>query len=215
MATLTMAAQSTNIYSGEPSNLQWSFPQQPVGPELLKPLHGSLVWTGDELASKDFELHLSPSDLEELDAALSHVKDMDEDRVCPATFPLDKLRAKLEEAALQVHGGCGFVVVKGIQGRYGVEDSVKVFLGISSYIADQRGRQDKKGNMLRHITSSKQWTVPTEQRHGIHSTSALVRVHDLGYQGFPSLTSVCSHTTMTWAVMFSHSKLARLRQRGA
>lgn len=40
-------------------------------------------------------------------------------------------------------------MIKGLDAkRYSVEDSVTVYLGIASYIADKRGLQDKKGNVL-------------------------------------------------------------------
>lgn len=45
--------------------------------------------------------------------------------------------------------GRGFVVIRGLEAsKYTVEDSVTVFLGVASYIAEKRGRQDRKGNML-------------------------------------------------------------------
>lgn len=40
-------------------------------------------------------------------------------------------------------------MVRGIDpSTYSVEDLTLVYLGVQSYIAEQRGRQDKRGNML-------------------------------------------------------------------
>lgn len=67
----------------------------------------------------------------------------------PDTFPLPKLGPKLQQAAVDVHGGKGFVVIRGINpDGFTPEENALIFLGISSYIGDKRGRQDEEGNML-------------------------------------------------------------------
>ena len=64
-------------------------------------------------------------------------------------FPLPTLGAKLDKASEDVHNGRGFCVLRGIKPEdFSVEDLTLIFLGVQSYIADQRGRQDSKGNML-------------------------------------------------------------------
>ncbi len=69
--------------------------------------------------------------------------------VTPETFPLPTLGVRLRQAAVDVHYGRGFVVVRGINpDEFSAEDNVLVFLGISSYIGVRRGRQDEDGNML-------------------------------------------------------------------
>jgi hypothetical protein len=58
-------------------------------------------------------------------------------------------RMCLERQAIELHDGKGFVVLRGLDpSRYSVEDGLLVWLGIQSYIAEQRARQDDKGNML-------------------------------------------------------------------
>jgi hypothetical protein len=67
----------------------------------------------------------------------------------PARFPLPTLGPKLKELSQDVHNGRGFCVIRGIDpATYSVEDLTLVYLGVQSYIAEQRGRQDKRGNML-------------------------------------------------------------------
>jgi hypothetical protein len=40
-------------------------------------------------------------------------------------------------------------VIRGLNpANYSVEDLTLAYLGVQSYIAEQRGRQDKRGNML-------------------------------------------------------------------
>lgn len=56
---------------------------------------------------------------------------------------------KLEELSRDIHHGRGFGVVRGINpADFGVEDLTLIYLGIQCYIAEQRGSQDKRGNML-------------------------------------------------------------------
>lgn len=59
------------------------------------------------------------------------------------------LGPKLVELSLDVHNGRGFSVIRGINPRdYSVEDLTLAYMGVSSYVADKRGCQDKLGNML-------------------------------------------------------------------
>lgn len=69
--------------------------------------------------------------------------------VSPSSFPLPTLGPKLLRVAEDIHSGKGFAVVRGLNpNEFSPEDNVLVFLGISSYIGAQRGRQDEDGNML-------------------------------------------------------------------
>jgi hypothetical protein len=73
----------------------------------------------------------------------------DGDLVEPANFPLPTLGPKLKALSGDVHSGKGFCVIRGIDpATYSVEDLTLAYLGVQSYIAEQRGRQDKRGNML-------------------------------------------------------------------
>ena len=57
-----------------------------------------------------------------------------------------------------MYDGKGFCVVRGIDpNMYAVEDLTLVYLGVQSYIADRRGRQDKRGNMLGTSLHSSIW----------------------------------------------------------
>ena len=64
-------------------------------------------------------------------------------------FPLPTLGEKLLKSALDIHRGRGFSIIRGLDPKdLSPEDNLIVFLGISSYIGSQRGRQDEDGNML-------------------------------------------------------------------
>jgi hypothetical protein len=64
-------------------------------------------------------------------------------------FPLPVLQQALHDLSTEVHEGKGFFVLRGIdQDKYSTEEITIIFLGIQSYIADKRGRQDEVGNMI-------------------------------------------------------------------
>ena len=65
------------------------------------------------------------------------------------TFPLPKLQSKLHEIALSVHQGVGFSVLRGLDpSKYTPLDNVLLYLGVTSYIAEQRGAQNYDGRMI-------------------------------------------------------------------
>ncbi|KAL6879945.1 hypothetical protein HDV57DRAFT_101324 [Trichoderma longibrachiatum] len=145
---------------------------------------GPLAWSGADFEDEmTYTLQLRDEDLEEIDAALQNFKSLglDGDEVAQDNFRLPNLGARLAQCAESVHNQRGFFVLRGLAGsRYSIEDSTTIFLGIASYIADKRGLQDRKGNVLSHITDSKLWKVPVEERHGIHSNQALPYHNDMG-----------------------------------
>ncbi|KAL1837018.1 hypothetical protein VTJ49DRAFT_4387 [Mycothermus thermophilus] len=138
-------------------------------------LPAELTRPGDPLV-----VDLEEREVAEVEAALETCK-FDPDDISRKTFVLPTLQAQLERASHQVHQGRGFVIVRGLDPRkYTAEDNVTIFLGVASYIGEQRGVQDKKGSMLTHVTDSKVWTTPPEMRHGIHTTTGLAWHCDMG-----------------------------------
>jgi hypothetical protein len=74
---------------------------------------------------------------------------MDGDEVTSNLFPLPGLEARLRRCAEELHRGSGTCVVRGLDpARYSVEDNTILYLGIASYIGDQRGVQNTAGDML-------------------------------------------------------------------
>lgn len=64
-------------------------------------------------------------------------------------FPLGELGIRLEGAAQEIYNGKGFAIVRGLDPDiYSPEDLVTVYLGISSYVAEKRGKQDQRGSMI-------------------------------------------------------------------
>ncbi|KAH7024624.1 TfdA family taurine catabolism dioxygenase TauD [Microdochium trichocladiopsis] len=126
---------------GLTKSLPEGFPQQ---------LEGDLVWEGQTLAEKyAWTYVLSEAQLAEIDAAVEHFKSLNltSGHVSSKTFPLPTLHAELRRLSRELHRGHGFFVLRGLQpDKYSRADNVLIYTGISSHIADKRGRQDHKFN---------------------------------------------------------------------
>jgi hypothetical protein len=133
---------------------------------------GELAWDNSTLLSeKDIILTLTKDEVEEVKAALqyfngkfAHRTDVldSHQRIQPFielglygsevsanNFPLPTLGQKLLKVTLDIHRGKGFAIIRGLDPKdYSPEDNLIIFLGISSYIGNMRGRQDEDGNML-------------------------------------------------------------------
>ncbi|OTB14007.1 hypothetical protein K445DRAFT_319544 [Daldinia sp. EC12] len=136
----------------------------------------AFAWTGSQ--SNDDELHfichLTEDKLAEIRSAKDHFKslELDGDQVSRANFPLPTLGPKLDELSQDIHNGSGLCVIRGINPEeYSVEDLTIIWLGVQAYIANQRGRQDHRGNMLVHIVADN--SSELKLGHHRHSTSAI------------------------------------------
>lgn len=66
-----------------------------------------------------------------------------------ANFPLPTLGPRLEEIRDDVYEGRGFAILRGLDvDSFTEEDLVMVYLGITSYVAETRGKQNQRGDML-------------------------------------------------------------------
>ncbi|PVH82365.1 taurine catabolism dioxygenase TauD [Cadophora sp. DSE1049] len=133
------------------------------------------VWTPAEFADKTrFVVNLTAEDKQELDEALEEFKSLclDGNLVDRTNFLLHQLERTLEAIAEDIHNGKGFCILRGLEAdRYCLEDGMIVFLGIQSYVAERRMRQDEVGNMLVHVTAD-----PSNERlskHVRHSTGSI------------------------------------------
>ncbi|KAL1842469.1 hypothetical protein VTJ49DRAFT_5206 [Mycothermus thermophilus] len=131
-------------------------------------LEGPLVWRPDSFVSEDdYTLALTEDEIAEVRAGLKHFKNLDlyGSEVSPETFPLSTLGPKLRGLALEIHRGRGFAVIRGLDpDEFSPEDNVLIFLGVSSYIGELRGRQDEHGSMLMHIRNASHSQTPQQDR---------------------------------------------------
>lgn len=75
--------------------------------------------------------------------------ELDGDFVDRDNFPLPRLQLVLQKLSLKIHNGHGFYILRGLDlSKYTVGDGMIIFLGIQSYIAEERARQDDVGNVI-------------------------------------------------------------------
>ncbi|KAI0152987.1 TfdA family taurine catabolism dioxygenase TauD [Xylariaceae sp. FL1272] len=126
---------------GLPTSLPAGFPEYLTGP---------MVWEGNTVTDTyDWTYVLSSSQLTEIDDALAHFKSLNLSlaHIKAETFPLPTLHSELRRLSDELHSGHGFFVIRGVKvDEHSREDNVIIYLGISSHIAAQRGRQDHKFN---------------------------------------------------------------------
>ncbi|KAI0175654.1 Clavaminate synthase-like protein [Hypoxylon sp. FL1284] len=137
---------------------------------------GTLAWTGQDFDDdKPHIVHnLNKSQLSEICNAKDHFRslELDGDLVNRSNFPLPTLGPILDSLSDDIYNGRGLSVIRGINpGDYSIEDLTIIWLGIQAYIADQRGCQDHRGNMLVHIVADSSSKV--KLGHHRHSTSAI------------------------------------------
>ncbi|KAK3349051.1 hypothetical protein B0T25DRAFT_233231 [Lasiosphaeria hispida] len=120
-----------------------------------KELTGPLVWDSNSFPDEsEYVYTLTDADKAELLAALAAFKthDLDSSKVTKATFPLPTLGKHLDTMCADIYTGRGFGIVRGLNpSDYPLEDLTAIYLGISSYIAQVRGKQDQRGSMLIHV----------------------------------------------------------------
>lgn len=64
-------------------------------------------------------------------------------------FPLPTLGKRLEAASDDLYNGKGFAIIRGLDpDAFSLEHFTVIYLGVSSYIAERRGKQDQRGSML-------------------------------------------------------------------
>ena len=75
--------------------------------------------------------------------------DLDLQDVRKSTFPLPNLGPRLERLSGTIYNGRGVCVVRGLDPKaYSREDNVIIYLGVSSYFGEHRGRQQQDGRMM-------------------------------------------------------------------
>ncbi|KAK0732060.1 hypothetical protein B0H67DRAFT_93173 [Lasiosphaeris hirsuta] len=123
-----------------------------------KVLRGPLVWTGSDFPDQSvFCYDLTDQDKEEITAALAHFKTLEKDGkdANRESFPLPGLQKKLLRIRDDVYQGRGFATLRGLDVHaFSDVDLLTVYLGLSSYVAEVRGKQNHKGSMLIHVVNT-------------------------------------------------------------
>lgn len=128
-------------------------------------VRGPLVWTGSDFPEESiFSYHLTDQDKEEITTALSRFKTLGKEGkdVNRELFPLPSLQKKLLQIRDDVYQGRGFAVLRGLDVEaFSDMDLLTVYLGLSSYVAEMRGKQNQRGTMLIHVVNTTE-TIRTE-----------------------------------------------------
>ncbi|KAI3325232.1 Clavaminate synthase-like protein [Xylariaceae sp. AK1471] len=149
-------------------------------PHILPPLQGwpgivdsRAAWDGSEMTEDNYTYYLDESEIVEIEEALGHFKDLglDGEEVNSVNFPLPTLSNVLFSLAQDLHAGLGFFALRGLDpSRYSREDNVLIFLGVSSYIGEQRGKQDDSGHIFSHIREAK-FMVHSQQSRPVRDSN--------------------------------------------
>ncbi|OTB14990.1 hypothetical protein K445DRAFT_12270 [Daldinia sp. EC12] len=116
---------------------------------------GPMVWSSQDFPNEEeYVYQLTEKDKAEIVEALNWFKNqgLDGSEVSRALFPLPTLGTHLDKLCEDVYSGRGFVIVRGLDpDAFSNEDMTIIYLGVSSYIAERRGKQDHRGSMLMHV----------------------------------------------------------------
>ncbi|KAI1484381.1 hypothetical protein F5X96DRAFT_693150 [Biscogniauxia mediterranea] len=120
-----------------------------------KAFHGPLAWKKSDI-SDDFPFiyRLTDCDEKEIDNALTYCKALGKkgSDVTQSAFPLPHLAGKLAEIRENIYNGRGFSTIRGLDvDKYSPDDLVIVYLGITSYIGETRGKQNQEGVMMINV----------------------------------------------------------------
>jgi len=137
-----------------------------------KHLKHPLVWSGtDFIDENEYVIILTEQEKKEVVAALNYFKGTALKHCCRLTqdekltlapeqelegedvdrdsFPLPTLGPRLEKVRDDIYEGRGFSIIRGLEPNdFSVEDFTVIYLGITSYVAERRGKQDQRGSML-------------------------------------------------------------------
>ncbi|MGH8428773.1 MAG: TauD/TfdA family dioxygenase, partial [Solimonas sp.] len=116
---------------------------------------GKVSWKGSEMNWREEGLHIFTSEeLEEIDAALRHLKglgELDLPDILPETFPLARTATLLARIGHDLRHGRGFALLRGLpRETYTADDMARIYFGIGSYL----GRplyQSYQGELLGHV----------------------------------------------------------------
>ena len=93
----------------------------------ISPIEGPMAWHGSRIDYRDEGVHvLSASEIDEIDAALAHLRrqgELDFPQITPHSFPLPTLSSYLKGVGDDLHTGRGFLLLRGLpQDRWALDD---------------------------------------------------------------------------------------------
>lgn len=106
---------------------------------ILAPTNSPAAWKGSEIDYRAVGMHvLTPTEIVEIDAALSHLRNVgnvDFADITQAHFPLSHCRAFLDRAATELRAGVGFLLLRGLpRAHYSDDDMARIYFGLGTYL---------------------------------------------------------------------------------
>src|SRR4051812_34438488 len=97
------------------------------------------AWTGATIDYRSDGLHmLAAAEVEEIDAALAHLRaqgEVDFPAISPSNFPLPTVGAFLHGLRDELRFGRGFVLLRGLpRERYSTDDMARIYFGLGAHI---------------------------------------------------------------------------------
>jgi len=116
--------------------------------------NAAAAWHASEMRARTSNvLHLTPSDLEEIDVAMRHLARarLRSAQIGRGTFRLEHLAETLRQITLELESGCGYYLIRGLPvARYSVDEVAMMLCGMGSHL----GRvmpQDSAGRLIHHV----------------------------------------------------------------
>lgn len=128
------------------------------------------AWKGEQIDnSNTYTVELIQDDIEEIERALEYFNSKDFQRaisshvlansrpdryydlevVDRSTFPLKQVASKIDQGTDSLFDGKGFFIIRGLEtNKYNARNNTIIYLGLSSYVADERGTQRSNGDVL-------------------------------------------------------------------
>ncbi|MSP05059.1 MAG: taurine catabolism dioxygenase TauD [Acetobacteraceae bacterium] len=121
----------------------------------IAPIHTPSAWKGSAIDYRAEGLHrLSEAEIDEIDAALAHLKrlgEVDFPAITVENFPLPRFGEFLRDLGRVLRTGPGFLLLRGLpREHYSVDDLAKIYFGFGAYV----GRplpQSWHGELLGHV----------------------------------------------------------------
>ncbi|PKS07710.1 hypothetical protein jhhlp_006318 [Lomentospora prolificans] len=118
-------------------------------------IEGPMTWTGADFANDEsYVVHLTDQWKAEIRNALKYFLSLGlpNTEVSPSNFPLPTLGPCLTQIRDDIYYGRGFSILRGLDvDEYSNDDGITVSLGVTSYVAPTRGKQNQRGDMIMHV----------------------------------------------------------------
>ncbi|KAG0127738.1 hypothetical protein HOY82DRAFT_62812 [Tuber indicum] len=131
-----------------------------------------LAWSGNQLKKEDYTIALSEDEILEIERGLRDFKEskLPISLITRQTFQLPTLGPRLIVLGASLFSGRGFFVLRGLNPKkYSSEENVLIYVGISCWVAEKRGRQDEHNNMLLHLIDLTSSVAPDNVRQAPYS----------------------------------------------